>query len=233
MTAARGRLSPERLRALVADGSVTTVINAICDMQGRLMGKRISGDYFVDHCLDGGGTHCCGYLLGTDMEMTTPDGYALMNWESGYGDWLARPDFGTLRPIPWLERTALALADAVDEATGMLVPVAPRTILRRQIERAAALGLRPKMASELEFFVVKGSYEQAQAAGYHGLEPFGWYSEDYSLLQGTRLEPLYRPIREGLSAAGVPIEFTKGEAAAGQHEVNFGSLGFPVEAPQI
>jgi glutamine synthetase len=220
MDDARGRLTPDQLREMVAGGAVTTVINAICDMQGRLMGKRVAADYFVEHCLDGGGTHFCVYLLGTDMEMTTPSGFRLMDWESGYGDWLARPDLSTLRLIPWLERTALVLADAVDEATGALISVAPRTILRRQIERAAALGLRARLASELEFFVVKGTYETAHAAGYRGLEPFGWYSEDYHLFQGTKLEPLYRPLREGLSAAGVPVECSKGEAGAGQHEVN-------------
>ena len=110
-------------------------------MQGRLVGKRVTGDHFVDTCLEHG-THFCTYLLGTDMEMETPDGYELMNWESGYGDYLARPDWATLRMIPWLEKTALVLADAVDETTGDLVPIAPRSILRRQIERCAALGLR-------------------------------------------------------------------------------------------
>jgi glutamine synthetase len=216
----RGLISVEQLRRLVASGRVTTVVNAICDMQGRLMGKRVTGEHFVEHCLEDG-THFCVYLLGTDMEMTTPPGYPAMNWETGYGDWLARPDWTTLRLIPWLDRTALVLADAVDETTGALIPIAPRTILRRQVERAADLGLRARMATELEFYVVKGTYEAAQAAGYRGLEPYGWHSEDYDLLHGTRLEPLYRPIRDGLSAAGVPIEFSKGESGAGQHEVNF------------
>ncbi len=218
--AARGLITIEQLRHRVAEGTIDTVVNAICDMQGRLLGKRVTGDFFVEHCIEHG-THFCVYLLGTEMEMLAPDGYALMNWETGYGDWQARPDWGTLRVIPWLERTALVLADATDEVSGELIAVAPRTILRRQIARAAERGLRLKMASELEFFLLADTYEGAQAKGFQGLKTFGWYSEDYHLLQGTKSEPFYRQLRNQLSAAGIPIEFSKGEAAPGQHELNF------------
>ena len=218
-TAQRGILTLDALRGLVERGEVDTVVSAVCDMQGRLVGKRVEATFFLDHCLDHG-THFCTYLLGTDMEMTTPDGFALMNWETGYGDFLARPDWATLRRVPWLPGTAVVLADAVVEATGDLVPVAPRSVLRRQIDRAAALGLRPMMASELEFYVLRDSYEGAHAKGFVGLEPAGWYNEDYHLLQATKLEPLYRRLRNEMTAAGIPIEFSKGEAAPGQHEVN-------------
>lgn len=215
----RGILSTDQLKDLVAKGEVDTVINAICDLQGRLMGKRVTGDFFVEHCLEQG-THFCIYLLGTDVEMTTPAGYRLMNWESGYGDWEARPDWRTLRLIPWLDKTALVLADAVDQETAQPIPIAPRAILRRQVDRAAAMGLRIMMASELEFYLLTDTYEQAHAKHYHDLNRFGWYNEDYHLLQATKAEPLYRQLRNLLSAAGVPIEFSKGEAAPGQHEVN-------------
>ena len=218
-TLPRGILSTDHLKELVANGDVDTVINAICDMQGRLMGKRVTGEFFVEHCFEHG-THFCTYLLGTDVEMTTPGGYRLMNWESGYGDWQAQPDWRTLRAVPWLDKTALVLADAVDEETGKLVGVAPRTILRRQLDRAAVMGLRIMMASELEFYLVEDTYEQAHAKHFHDLNRSGWYNEDYHLLQATKAEPLYRQIRNLLSAAGVPIEFSKGEAAPGQHEVN-------------
>jgi len=214
-----GLLTLDELERLVASGEIDTVINALCDMQGRLMGKRVRADFFLEH-VRAHGTHFCTYLLGTDMEMTTPGGYRLMNWETGYGDWVARPDFATLRRIPWLEGTALVLADAVDEETGELVPVAPRTILRRQVERAAAMGFRVMMASELEFYLLKDSFDEAYEKGYRGLRPYGWYNEDYHLFQGTKAEPIYRQIRNLMTAAGIPIEFSKGEAAAGQHEIN-------------
>ena len=216
---AQGKISVEDLVALVAANEIDTIVTAVCDMQGRLIGKRVTAQFFVDHCLDHG-THLCTYLFGTDMEMNTPDGYALMNWASGYGDYLNRPDWATLRVIPWLEKTALVLGDVVDESTDELVPVAPRSILRRQIERAERMGFRPMMASELEFYLLRETYEEAAAKGWDGLQTWGWYNEDYQLLQATKAEPIYRQFRNLMTAAGVPIEFSKGEAAPGQHEVN-------------
>ncbi|HEY7031097.1 MAG TPA: glutamine synthetase family protein [Thermomicrobiales bacterium] len=214
-----GIITVDQLRMGIETGQIDTVISAVCDMQGRLVGKRVTGSFFVEHCLEHG-THFCTYLLGTDMEMNTPEGFGLMNWETGYGDYLARADWSTLRLIPWLEKTALVLADAVVEETGELVPVAPRSILRRQVERCAERGLRPKMATELEFYVLADTYEGAKAKGFANLQRFGWYNEDYHLLQATKAEPLYRKFRNLMTAAGVPIEFSKGEAAPGQHEVN-------------
>lgn len=214
-----GKISLEELSALVAADEIDTIVTAVCDMQGRLVGKRVTAQFFVDHCADHG-THLCTYLLGTDMEMNTPKGYELMTWESGYGDYLNRPDWPTMRIIPWLEKTALVLGDVVDETTGDLVPVAPRTMLRQQIARAARLGLRPMMASELEFYLLRETYEEAAAKGWVNLQPWAWYNEDYQLLQATKAEPLYRQLRNQMTRAGIPIEFSKGEAGLGQHEVN-------------
>jgi glutamine synthetase len=219
----QGKMTREELEAEIASGAIDTVVVAITDMQGRLMGKRVTGSFFLEHAHHG--THFCTYLLGTDMEMRTPPGFALTNWESGYGDWLADPDWGTLRRIPWLEKTALVLADVRDEATGDLIGVAPRSMLRRQIERAAAMGFSPKMASELEFYLLEGTFADIAAGGYHAPTPSGSYNEDYNLLQGTKAEPLYRLFRNQLTAAGIPIEFSKGEAAAGQHELNIHYAG--------
>ena len=208
----------EELEARIRDGTIDTVIIGITDLQGRLMGKRVTGEFFLEHASDG--THFCTYLLGTDMEMRTPPGYRLMSWETGYGDFHADPDWSTLRVIPWLEKTALVLADVRDEEAGTLVPVAPRSVLRRQVERARAMGYDAMMASELEFYLLRDSYEGAAKKHFHDLEPFGWYNEDYHLLQATKAEPLYRQFRVNMCAAGIPVEFSKGEAAPGQHEVN-------------
>jgi glutamine synthetase len=213
-----GRITPDELERAIRSGAVDTVIVAITDMQGRLMGKRVTGGFFLESARHG--THFCTYLLGTDMEMTTPAGYRLTNWETGYGDWLADPDWATLRVIPWLEKTALVLADAKEEESGEPVRIAPRAILKRMLDNAREQGLAPKMASELEFYVLKETYEQAAEKGFQNLTPFGWYNEDYHLLQATKAEPLYRRFRNEMTAAGVPIEFSKGEAAPGQHEVN-------------
>ena len=204
---------------MVRDGQIDTIVVAITDMQGRLMGKRVQGQAFLDGVISHG-AHFCTYLLGTDMEMNTPEGFKLMNWETGYGDWIAEPVWDQLRVLPWLPRTAMVLADAVDEETGLEIPIAPRTILKRQVERAAEPGYALKAGSEFEFYVLKDSWEELAERGWPVPRPFGHYNEDYHLLQATKAEPLHRLLRNQMTAADVPIEFSKGEAANGQHEVN-------------
>jgi len=215
----QGSITLPELEQAMRDGEIDTLIIAICDMQGRLMGKRLTADYCLRAGI-GNGTHFCTYLLGTDMAMNTPAGYEWMNWETGYGDWLAQPDWATLRVVPWLEKTALVLADAVDETTGELIPIAPRSVLKQQLRRAEAAGYRFQLASELEFYLFRQTYEELHGNGYARMQPAGHYNEDYNLLQGTRNEPLYRLIRNQMIAAGIPIESSKGEAYSGQHEIN-------------
>ncbi len=214
----QGVIDLTALTALVDAGAIETVIVAFADMQGRLVGKRLTARYFLEHTTESG-AHFCVYLLATDMEMTTPSGFPSIGWEQGYGDWIAKPDWGTLRILPWHEKTALVLSDVVDHQ-GEMVEVAPRTVLRRQLARAQSLGFNVNMASELEFYLLRETYESAYAKKYNDLALAGHYNEDYHLLQGTRNEPLYRQFRKYLTEAGVPIEGTKGEAGIGQHEIN-------------
>jgi glutamine synthetase len=209
----------EDLRQMVRDGRVDTVIVALTDMQGRLMGKRVQGEAFLKGVVDHG-IHFCTYLLGTDMEMNTPDGFKLMNWETGYGDWIGREVWETTRVLPWLESTAIVLCDAIDEETGLEIPVSPRTILKRQVERATGLGYVPKAGTELELYVLADTFEDLAEKGYADVERVGYYNEDYHLLQATKLEPLYHQIRNQMTAARIPIEFRTGVAAPSQHEVN-------------
>jgi glutamine synthetase len=206
------------LSAMIRDGRIDTLIVAFADMQGRLMGKRVQGQAFLNGAIDHG-AHFCTYLLGTDMEMNTPDGYALMNWETGYGDWIAEPLWDTMRVVPWLEATAIVLADAFDHH-GVEIPITPRTLLKRQVERAASMGFSVQAGSEFEYYLLTDTYEDAHRKGYVGLERFGYYNEDYHLLQGTKAEPIHRRLRNQMTEAGIPVEFSKGEAAPGQHEVN-------------
>ena len=209
----------QELEAMVRDGRVDTLVVALTDMQGRLVGKRVQAQAFLNGVIDHG-AHFCTYLLGTDMEMNTPDGFKLMNWETGYGDWIAEPVWSTLRVLPWLERTALVLSDTVDEETHTEIPVSPRTMLKRQVAKAASMGYVVKAGSELEYFVLKDSWEEQHRKGWATPEPFGYYNEDYHLLQATKAEPLHRLLRNQMTEARIPVEFSKGEAAPGQHEVN-------------
>jgi glutamine synthetase len=209
----------DELRAMVRDGRIDTVIVALTDMQGRLMGKRVQAQAFLNGVVDHG-IHFCTYLLGTDMEMNTPDGFKLMNWETGYGDWVGRQVWETTRVLPWLDSTAIVLCDAVDGETGEEIAISPRTMLKRQVERATALGYTVKAGTEFEFYVLADTYEDLAEKRYNDVERVGYYNEDYHILQATKLEPLYRQIRNQMTEAGIPIEFSKGEAAPSQHEVN-------------
>ena len=207
------------LGAAVAAGEIDTVIVAAPDMQGRLMGKRFHADFFVN-----GGhheTHCCNYLLAVDMEMTTVPGYRSSSWERGYGDYVMKPDLATLRRIPWLPGTALCLADLLEHDTHAEVAVSPRAILKRQVARAREMGFAPMMAIELEFYIFDNSYEELRDGGLARLRPVSGYNEDYHIFQTSKEEGLMRAVRNGLHGAGIPVENTKGEADAGQHEVNY------------
>ncbi len=206
------------LKQMVRDGRIDTLVVALTDMQGRLMGKRVQGQAFLNGAIDHG-AHFCTYLLGTDMEMNTPDGFALMNWESGYGDWIADPLWDTMRVVPWLEKTAIVLSDTVDHH-GHEIPISPRTILKKVVAKATAMGYSVMAGSEFEYYLLTDTYEQAYEKGFVGLERFGKYNEDYHLLQATKGEPIHGKLRNLMTEAGIPVEFSKGEAAPGQHEVN-------------
>ncbi len=219
MDAPQGMLTLEALRALVAADAVDTVLIAFSDHYGRLLGKRLDADYFLESAAQDG-THACDYLWTTDMAMTPVKGYAFANWERGYGDVHLKPDLATLRRASWLDKTALVICDVEDEQAHLPVSVAPRSILRRQLDVAERMGYRVKAASELEYYIFRGSYRQAHETGYANLEPVGWYLEDYHLLQGTREEPLNAAARRHLKRSGIPVESSKGEWGLGQHELN-------------
>jgi glutamine synthetase len=165
-------------------------------------------------------THCCNYLLATDLEMATPDGYAATSWESGYGDYVMKPDLSTLRDMPWLPGTVMVLCDVLDHHTHQPISHSPRAILKRQIDRLSALGYNAMMATELEFFLFEKSFDDIRKEQYRDLEPISGYNEDYNILQTTKEEHVMRPVRNHLYAAGIPVENSKGEAEAGQEELN-------------
>jgi len=215
----QGRLNEDELRQLVRDGEIETVLTVFPDLYGRLVGKRIHGHFFCNEVL-GHGMHACDYLLACDMDMDPTPGYRFASWADGYGDVHCVPDMSTLRRASWLERTAIVLCDVLNAESEALVEVAPRSILKRQIERAAGLGFAAKGASELEFFLLRETYESAHKKDFTNLEPFGWYVEDYHTLQGFKSEPVVGDIRKHLDASGIPVEFSKGEWGPGQTEIN-------------
>ncbi|MGI8577992.1 MAG: glutamine synthetase family protein [Nocardioidaceae bacterium] len=214
-------LATAELRRLVDAGEVDTVVVAFTDMQGRLQGKRIHGQFFLDTVLDHG-TEGCNYLLAVDVDMNTVDGYAISSRATGYGDMEFVIDLSTLRHTRWLPGSVMVQADLawLDDAH---TPVAqsPRQILKTQAGRGADRGLVALAGTELEFNVYDDTYEHAWKAGYQNLTPGNQYNVDYSLLGGSRVEPLLRDIRNHMYDAGLVVESAKGECNLGQHEIAF------------
>lgn len=212
-------LSVEQLGSEAQAGTIDTVVAAFTDMQGRLVGKRIDVSFFLNEVADHG-IEGCNYLLALDMEMDPVPGYEMANWEKGYGDFAIAPDLATLRRIPWLDRTGLVLCDVVKH-DGSPVTVSPRQVLIAQYERAQQLGYTPMFASELEFYLYKESYAEAAEQDYRNLTPTIPYILDYHILATTMDENVIGQIRRGMQGAGIPVEFSKGEAWYGQHELNW------------
>ena len=214
----RGMLTLRELGDLVQSGEIETVLAVFPDMYGRLMGKRITGHYFLEDVATGG-MHACDYLLACDMEMDVIPGYQYTSWETGYGDFHCVPDFATLRRAAWLPKTAIVVCDLLDHHEKP-VEVSPRRMLQRQLARAREAGFTVMGGTEIELYVFDDSFAEARRKRYHDLQPMGFYNEDYHILQGTKEDDLVGAIRRNLDASGVPVEFSKGEAGLGQQEIN-------------
>jgi len=215
---AAGMLTLDELKREIAADTIDTVIAAMVDLQGRLVGKRFHAEYFADSGHEE--THGCNYLLAVDIEMEPVPGYKATSWELGYGDFTLKPDMATLRRVPWLPGTALVICDVVDHHTHEDVPHSPRAMLKKQLGRLEAMKLKAYVASELEFFLFDDSYESANQKGYRNLKTAGHYIEDYHILQTTKDEVVMRALRNGLQGAGIPVENSKGEWGPGQEEIN-------------
>ncbi|HJP34105.1 MAG TPA: glutamine synthetase family protein [Candidatus Latescibacteria bacterium] len=215
-------LTLDDLRSHIETGQVETVLVVFPDLYGRLVGKRVTGSFFLEETVDGG-MHACDYLLTVDMEMDVVEGYDFANWQKGYGDVHCVPDWSTLRLVDWLENSALVFCDLHRGSGHEPVAIAPRTLLRQQVDRLAAAGFKSQAASELEYYLFKDSYDEAREKKYDGdlLSTAGAYIEDYHMLAATRSEGYHGAVRRHMSASGIPVESSKGEWGPGQHEVNF------------
>ncbi|HEV7740803.1 MAG TPA: glutamine synthetase family protein [Pseudolysinimonas sp.] len=214
-----GNLTLDELNGLIDKREIDTVLLAFPDMQGRLVGKRVSARLFQDE-VAAHGAEACNYLIAVDVEMNTVAGYTLSSWETGYGDMVLKPDFDSLRLIPWLPGTAMVMADLTSIEGEPLIQ-SPREILRTQLKRLEERGLTAFVGTELEFIVFDDSFREAFAKGYTGLTPASDYNIDYAVLASTRMEPLLRDIRLGMEGAGMYCEGVKGECNFGQQEIAF------------
>jgi glutamine synthetase len=217
--AASAPLTLDALERAVGSHEIDTVVLALVDMEGRLVGKRLTARHFLESTVSHG-AESCEYLLATDVDMSPQQGYGLAGWNRGFGDFQLKADVSTLRMIPWHQGAALVLADAFRE-NGEPIQVSPRQILRRQLERLNALGLTAQVGTELEFMIFRGTYREAWDSGYRSLTKATPYSVDYALLDTTNIEPLIKRIRNSMEGAGMNVESSKGECNLGQHEINF------------
>ncbi|MBI1841794.1 MAG: glutamine synthetase [Verrucomicrobia bacterium] len=209
----------KELSQLARSGAIDTVIVAAPDPFGRQVGKRFHVDFFLK-AVAAKGTHACNYLLTVNLDMDPLDGFRLASWEKGFGDFEMRPDLSTLRALPWQPETAWVLCDFLRH-DHKRVAEAPRSVLKTQLDALDAQGLTCYCASELEFYLFNQTYHSAAESGYRDLQPSSDYRIDYHVMQPTRDEPLMRAIRNNMTAAGIPVESSKGEWSRGQHEINF------------
>lgn len=216
-TSPSGKLTLDQLSNLATKGEIDTVVMAMPDMQGRLVGKRMQASYFLDTAVHE--THACNYLLTVDTDMEPVPGYKAASWSDGYGDFVLKPDMTTLRRIPWLPGTALVICDTLDHH-GDDVAHAPRAILKKQLKRLVKKKMKANTASELEFYLFDDSYEAAHEKSFRGLKTANSYIQDYHVFGTTKEEGIMRAIRNGLEGAAIPVENSKGEWGAGQEEIN-------------
>ncbi len=213
-----GKLSFDQLKSAVAAGEIDTVLVAAIDMQGRLIGKRFLAQFFVESAYEE--THGCNYLMADDIDMEPVPGYKAASWSRGYGDFVMKPDLNTIRPVPWLEKTALVLCDSQDHHTREDLPHSPRGILRKQLRRLEDRGFLAYFASELEFFLLSETYDTAREKNWRDLKSASPYIGDYLIGITTKEEGYMRRLRNEMHAAGIPIENSKGEWGPGQEEIN-------------
>jgi glutamine synthetase len=213
-----GNLTFDQLKKAVAGGEIDTVLACATDMQGRLIGKRFLAKYFVESAHEE--THGCDYLLANDIDMEPVPGYRAASWSRGYGDFVMKPDITTLRTIPWLEKTALVLCDALDHHHHEDLPHSPRGLLKHQVARLKERGYLAYFASELEFYLFDETYSSAREKRWQELDTASPYIQDYVIQLTTKEEGVMRAIRNGIEAAGIPVENSKGEWGPGQEEIN-------------
>ncbi len=219
MSKIKGIFTVEQLAQKVQDEEIETILVVFTDLYGRFMGKRYEAEFFLDSVVESG-AHACNYLLTVDMGMDVIDGYEFANWEKGYGDFHLIPDMSTLRSASWLDKTAMVICDVEDNRDHLPIAQVPRSILKKQIEQAAAVGYSAQAASELEYYLFEDSYRDWVDKGFRKPKPAGWYVEDYHMLQGSRRESFHGMARRHLKNSGIPVENSKGEAGIGQHELN-------------
>ena len=200
------------------DGGYDTVIVCAPDMTGRLVGKRLTPKKFDEFRERGIALSSCtfGWDVAQDIGLEVP----YTGWHTGWRDFLLIADLATLRPAAWLQRTAIVLADIVEEHDRSPVEIAPRQILRRQVEALAADGLAADVGTELEFHLYRDGLDDLRRRGYRDRTPSTIFHADYTVQQVNAWEPFFQRLRTALDDSGLDVEMSQGEWGLGQWEIN-------------
>jgi glutamine synthetase len=202
---------------LDAEGFRTVVVTS-ADVSGRLVGKRFSPDAFRRMLHEGVSLSSC--VLGWDVDQWPGPVQEYTGHHTGWHDVRLVPDLDTLRPAAWLDRTAICVADFVEMGSHELVAIAPRTILRRQVEGLAQTGFTPQVATELEFALYRGTYDEGRTNGYETLQPTTLARADYTIQAGDQHEAFFGGVREVLAASNLGPWTSQVEWGLGQWEIN-------------
>lgn len=206
--AAAGSTTGERaaLGELLAAGGLREVEISWPDHQGHARGKRVPADGFLERS-EGAGYAFCDAALCWDVTGDVIPGTRLSGWETGYPDLIARADPGTFRLLPWRDGVGHVIADVFDHHNE-LIRTAPRTVLRRAIERLASLGITSRVGVEIEFYLL-------DAEGRHLADGV----QCYSLQKANEMDPVFGEILDGLRGF-VDVEGGNTEYGPGQVELN-------------
>ena len=182
-----------------------TVALGLGDLNGIMRGKRIPASNWDNICKNGNALSAA--LFAIDMTCDVWD-TPYVNMDNGYPDMHLFP---ITKPVslPWEPGVALAFA----RAEGMdhnPVPIDPRQVLIRQLDRAEKLGVEIKVGAELEFYLLDPETGMPKDKG-NGV---------YSLERAAELEHVLGPIRNNINEIGIPVEQSNPEYAEGQVEVN-------------
>jgi glutamine synthetase len=228
MTAPPIPASPDGFARWCETAGIHTVIAGAADTHGIWRGKRLPLADFLVKARPGIPVSDAVLVLthaepavGQEELVEPPGGSAYPGYfprkEQGFPDIFLRPDLGTARCLPWHPGTVAVLGE-FRLPDGGEVPIGPRAVLRRVIERARSLGYEPKIGLEYGFYLLRGDLAALRASGWRP-EPVRERPQAYSVYGGSLDEGVLGEIRQQLAAAGVPVEACRPGAGPGQFQL--------------
>ncbi|MDR2755374.1 MAG: glutamine synthetase family protein [Planctomycetaceae bacterium] len=195
----------EQVKKIILERNIHSVEIGFADINGNIIGKRLPARFLLEHLT--AGTGLCRAPLTWDIQSEYFSTSHFAGFEYGASDMILKPDYSTLREIPWRKGTAFVLAD-LDTDTGQRIQVAPRQILKNVLARLEKTGYTAKVGSEVEFYLLDGNKK-----------PLFGGKETYSIGKISQHSDIIEQIQRNLEAFQIPIEAVHTEYGPGQMEV--------------